>query len=127
MVMGGSDSQERIEDVELVSLDPANNPVPECLKNLASLPLKANGAAAGMTSGKEIMKSLAEFFLSNCIFLDGFPLICGGSATSVSNIFESGIRNQSAFLVVCRHSSLLLISSIRGQMETDRSYGRGQG
>ena len=53
MVMGGSDSQGRISDVELVSLDPANSPVPECLNNLASLSLEANGAAAGMTSGKE--------------------------------------------------------------------------
>ena len=53
MVMGGSDSQGRISDVELVSLDPANNPVPECLNNLSSLPLEANGPAAGITSGKE--------------------------------------------------------------------------
>ena len=55
MVIGGSDSQDKIGSVELVSLDPANNPVPECLKNLASLPYKLNGASAGMTIGKENM------------------------------------------------------------------------
>ena len=55
MVIGGSDSQDQIDSVELVSLDPANNPVPQCLQNLASLPYKMNGASAGMTSGKENM------------------------------------------------------------------------
>ena len=52
MVIGGSNSTDKLGSVELVSLDPANNPVPECLNNLASLPYKLNGAAAGITSGK---------------------------------------------------------------------------
>ena len=52
MVIGGSNSTDKLGSVELISLDPANNPVPECLHNLASLPYKLNGAAAGITSGK---------------------------------------------------------------------------
>jgi len=59
MVIGGQDQVDKIGEVELVSLDPASNPVPECLNNLASLPYAVAGLSAGMTS-------------------DGFPLVCGG-------------------------------------------------
>ena len=54
MVIGGQDQVDKIGEVELVSLDPASNPVPECLNNLASLPYAVAGLSAGMTSGKEI-------------------------------------------------------------------------
>ena len=41
MVIGGMiEGDDKIDTVELVSLDPAGNPVPECLKNLSSLPYR---------------------------------------------------------------------------------------
>ena len=63
MVIGGQNEDFENEDfcdeysckisrVELVSLDPAGNPVPECLTNLASLPYDLAGASAGITSGR---------------------------------------------------------------------------
>ena len=64
MVIGGMiEGDDKIDTVELVSLDPAGNPVPECLKNLSSLPYSAAGAAAGISA-------------------DGSPLVCGGGGTS---------------------------------------------
>ena len=64
MVIGGMiEGDDKIDTVELVSLDPAGNPVPECLKNLSSLPYSAAGAAAGISAG-------------------GYPLVCGGGGTS---------------------------------------------
>ncbi len=45
MVVGGRDSTGRTDKVELVSLDPGNHPVPECLKQLANYPVALQGAA----------------------------------------------------------------------------------
>ena len=49
-----------IDDVELVSLDPDNNPVPSCLDNLKYIPVSIYAAAG----------SLDE---------DGLPFFCGGA------------------------------------------------
>ena len=38
MVVGGYDGNERLDTVELISLDPVNHPVPDCLRQLGELP-----------------------------------------------------------------------------------------
>ena len=57
MVIGGNDdpfgNSPYFSTVELVSLDPASNPVPECLTNIADIP-NVKGisfASVGMSSG----------------------------------------------------------------------------
>ncbi len=52
MVVGGYDSRGRIDDVDLVSLDPVNHPVPECLKQLGSYPTDMySGGGAALSDG----------------------------------------------------------------------------
>ena len=41
------------ERVEVVSLDSANSPVPECLADLGKLPMRTFAAAASAMSGKK--------------------------------------------------------------------------
>ena len=43
-------------EVELVSLDPDNNPVPPCLANLNNFPVKLDGAAGSVDQGKVKLK-----------------------------------------------------------------------
>ena len=58
MVIGGNNDpfgdSAYFTTVELVSLDPTNNPLPECLKNLADIPITSgvSFASAGMSSGE---------------------------------------------------------------------------
>ena len=54
MVIGGYnfDLGGTLSDVELVSLDPDNNPVPPCLANLNDFQVKINGAAGSVDEGK---------------------------------------------------------------------------
>jgi hypothetical protein len=54
LVIGGLDSTGNISDVvELISLDPKNNPVPARLKNLHKFPTKIdNGGGAMLTQGQ---------------------------------------------------------------------------
>ena len=77
MVIGGQDQVDKIGEVELVSLDPASNPVPECLNNLASLPYAVAGLSAGMTSGKEIWEFVAKKVCAIDIFQMVFHLYVG--------------------------------------------------
>ena len=59
MVIGGNDDpfgdSPYFTSVELVSLDPSNNPVPECIKNLADIPIEGgvSFASVGMSSGEQ--------------------------------------------------------------------------
>ncbi len=48
MVVGGYGDNDWIDDVELISLDPVNHPVPECLRRLRNFPaaISAGGGAA---------------------------------------------------------------------------------
>ena len=48
MVIGGYKDTSYLDDVELVSINPALNPVPECLSQLNSLPLPLTGAAGAV-------------------------------------------------------------------------------
>jgi len=66
MVIGGNVDSfgDYFSTVELVSLDPSNNPVPECIKSLADIPIQTG-------------VSLASVGLSS----DGYPLLCGGQAS----------------------------------------------
>ena len=53
MVIGGYGYSEPIlSDVELVSLDPDNNPVPPCLANLNDFPFEIAYAAGSVDEGK---------------------------------------------------------------------------
>ena len=54
MVIGGynSDFGGYLSDVELVSLDPDNNPVPPCLANLNDFPVEIAYAAGSVDEGK---------------------------------------------------------------------------
>ena len=55
MVVGGVNSNfvgDFLSDVELVSLDPENNPVPPCLANLNNFPVELYGAAGSVDEGK---------------------------------------------------------------------------
>ncbi len=46
MVVGGlNDFNSQVNAVELVSLDPINHPVPDCLRNLGRYPVPVEGAA----------------------------------------------------------------------------------
>ena len=56
MVIGGHGDAGDFSTVELVSLDPVNNPVPECLTDLSEIPVSSGIAAAsvGMSAGKTI-------------------------------------------------------------------------
>ncbi len=51
MVVGGSTSSGSVDQVELVSLDPDNHPVPECLKNLGPFPVEEYLAAGAELQG----------------------------------------------------------------------------
>ena len=48
MVIGGYEDTSNLDDVELVSINPVLNPVPECLSQLNSLPLSLTGAAGAV-------------------------------------------------------------------------------
>ena len=56
MVIGGNVDSfgDYFSTVELVSLDPSNNPVPECIKNLADIPIQTGVslASVGLSSGE---------------------------------------------------------------------------
>ena len=56
MVIGGHGDNGDFSTVELVSLDPVNNPVPECLTDLTEIPATSGIAAAsvGMSGGKTV-------------------------------------------------------------------------
>ena len=58
MVVGGynDDFGGYLSDVELVSLDPDNNPVPPCLTNLNDFPLGFAYAAGSVDEGKVKLK-----------------------------------------------------------------------
>ena len=52
MVIGGYNFDfGDLTDVELVSLDPDNNPVPPCLINLKKFPVPIQGAAGSIDEG----------------------------------------------------------------------------
>ncbi len=61
MVVGGfgGGMGQKFDTVELLSLDPENHPVPDCLKSLRSFP-EAISSAAGAA------------------LVDGAPVVCGG-------------------------------------------------
>ena len=69
MVIGGNDdpfgNSPYFKTVELVSLDPTNNPVPECLENISDIPISGgvSFASVGMSRGN---KKLMQF--SNSVF-----------------------------------------------------------
>ena len=48
MVIGGYEGTSYLDDVELVSINPVLNPVPECLSQLNSLPHALTGAAGAV-------------------------------------------------------------------------------
>ena len=48
MVVGGFNGTTDSKLVEVISLDPANHPVPECLKRLNDFPVTVYGAAGTM-------------------------------------------------------------------------------
>ena len=54
MVIGGYNFElgGHLADVELVSLDPDNNPVPPCLANLNDFPAEISNAAGSVDEGK---------------------------------------------------------------------------
>ena len=56
MVVGGYRIRE-LSDVEIVSLDPNNNPVPPCLTNLNDFPVELDGAAGSVDKGKVKLKA----------------------------------------------------------------------
>ena len=60
LVVGGFQYPDSLTDVELVTLDPDNFPVPPCLTNLKELPF-------------------ASFGMAGAVDEDGNPFICGGA------------------------------------------------
>ena len=53
MVIGGYDGRNAIDDVELVSLDPTLQPLPDCLTKLNPFPVAIDGVAGALDfSGK---------------------------------------------------------------------------
>ena len=52
-VGGGGGTESYLDDVELTSLDPEMFPVPECLENLNSLPVKVDSHAGALDYSRE--------------------------------------------------------------------------
>ncbi len=53
MVVGGVADGGELDDVELISLDPVNHPVPDCLKQLGNFPTPIIwGGGAALQNGK---------------------------------------------------------------------------
>ncbi len=50
-MVGGGPSKFKTETVEVISLDPTRHPVPDCLKNRASLPSKTMSGMGGVLPG----------------------------------------------------------------------------
>ena len=95
MVIGGNDdpfgNSPYFSTVELVSLDPASNPVPECLTNIADIPnvMGISFASVGMSSGVSHNGNLKkEYFPQHTllIFIDGKPLLCGGQTSLTESL-----------------------------------------
>ncbi len=51
MAVAGLGRSRDMDTVELISLDPENHPVPDCLKDLANYPLRVRGAAGAELQG----------------------------------------------------------------------------
>ncbi len=52
MVVGGYNiTEDKLDQVELISLDPENHPVPNCLRNLGPFPLPLSGASGAELRG----------------------------------------------------------------------------
>ena len=58
MVVAGLDSG-NVDTVELVSLDPLNHPVPDCLKDLAPYPIRVRGASGAELQGEEHLATIS--------------------------------------------------------------------
>ena len=59
MVVGGVDSDGNlVQENELVSLDPANHPVPECLRNLTQFYLPVRQGTGGLVYGGRICSKI---------------------------------------------------------------------
>ncbi len=58
MVVGGYDSADDLDEVELVSLDPISHPVPDCLQRLGNFPRPA------VTAGGAVLKDGNEELLN---------------------------------------------------------------
>ena len=72
MVVGGLTGGDRLDTVELVSLDPQNHPVPECLKSLNPFPTRDF-----LAFGAELQGGTIFTYFAIC---DNIPLIrftCG--------------------------------------------------
>ncbi len=87
MVVGGWSGTDFFDVVDLVSLDPAGHPVPECWKgSVAPFPFAMSSAAGAMlTEGR---KKRFEFFGAIAIiklYPDNVPVVCGGGQFSCSN------------------------------------------
>ncbi len=72
VVGGGTENRDEADTVELISLDPADHPVPSCLRNLSAFPVPLTAAAGGS-------------FLTPAGASDegnpGEPVVCGGYGT----------------------------------------------
>ena len=63
MVVGGAGYAGKHDDVGLVSLDPVNHPVPECLKQLGSYPTKMYlGGGAALSGGSLHMITTTQMY-----------------------------------------------------------------
>ncbi len=95
-LMGGDP---HVDDVELVSLDEENHPVPDCLKTLRQFPLKMEGSFGwAINGGKRKSSSMAcDLLCTYSITLIGKdPLVCGGSSHELPG-FQSHATNQVSF------------------------------
>ncbi len=59
MVVGGLASRVRVTDVEIISSDPVNNPVPACLKTGGQFPVRNSAGAGGAVGQGKVERSLA--------------------------------------------------------------------
>ena len=55
MVIGGYDGRNAIDDVELVSLDPTLQPLPDCMTKLNPFPVAIDGVAGALDSSGKII------------------------------------------------------------------------
>ena len=74
LVVGGRTESGYTNEVEVVSLNPSVNPVPECLANLNDLPITVGSSGAGtvLSQGTECFSHLSRCFVLN------FNTICEG-------------------------------------------------
>ena len=81
LVVGGFNYSTHVDIVEVISLDPLRNPVPDCMKNLQPFPFPFVDAAGDTMDGKKGLNLFGKKLIS--FSADDMPMICGGYSVNM--------------------------------------------